>query len=1431
MLFQIIAMDLRIDSVYSLNFPKKTKPSDKSRKQLTCNIISDTQSVHSTLPTVKHCTVCLERIDIGKRKHISYRRWMKTHRLCDNNCFKRRGETVVINNSGDDNNDEATVHVVFEKPQTRNTRKRELKQDLNTSTTEHSPKQSKSDDTSTTEPSPKRRKRDVIDEHLQKQKRTNELNKILIEKHVQSIKQKIKQEPGSKLFMQGSSQKSHQVAEPVHKPIVNIKKEPASNNESFEEICQVLANAPKEQRESYLEKLKSIIHKDDTVHKDVHHTPQIAVNTGQHENPKAIRPSPETVTSTDSKTLATFQMVMIDGKPYILPSTSVDILKNGNTGLKKLTGNTQLKTGQPCGNLSNNKQTSNDALNGNPMLNSVKLPTRLPASFTSGSVNQSTIGSVFNPMLITDSAKPPTELPAIKPPTELPTIKPPTEMPTSMSSGSVNQSTIGSVLNPISSNLAPSGSLNLSLTALLNMTKNTNKTNILTGNVATNVNQKKEIHGHLVTHPDGKQYFVPLVGGQTFPSKPTLQLEPVNPGNNNPLGFKICKDTPHPNTSSSVPLPAVSSHSHTSNVFAQPVQGSAVKVQGTTVSTASLLPESVNRLNQQPTPTLLPQTIVFSKSSDSSLSNTNNMGATTLINSQSNPTQGNFVQFQSSPSTTISPMVAAPQMQQCTVNATSSTTNVPGQLVLPLLVNGTVQNIVLNASADGSFQLPEVNKPVTINSNKPVPSSQTAIPITSVNTGQILNNGVQSLPAQNINPLPNQVKPVQLGGLNNQILLTQYPQSQALNTGQVVNMNILPGQIQNNNAIAGQMFNQALQPGQVIAGNLPTILTPILQPGQLFPTPLQTVTIDAQGNQTRNVQPGQLKAEHIPAKTNQIGNFQSQQKTSSQIVASTITPERLQGVSNQTIKNNLPIQLNVSGQTNPVIHVPGNEMIVIQDGRIIKVQQANPVQVKSSASDTKQNVQSSVSQTKQNITQPIVSQPLFSIQQQFITQVAPSSLLQKQGLNFQSAQHNPVFQNQIPKPLIGNLFNGSTNQTSQGHFVSDNTGVKNVLPVPVLPVPSSQFTSFKNETLSITSQNSSIYDNVNKQVSNSQQSKANTSFQNGGRYFRLSVPPSNSTMPSTRKRAYSPTDLCKNITKSKDFKNQMEQNVTDDRLRKDGIQLDHPVPMLLKTSTGQVLPFSAVKPNYVQKQENVGNLVTSLLTTRCTDTLSPSVNISWNSANNQPLINVASGIIPDDVGLDSEPQDSHRSIDSNLVNSQCNRKTNVISKLIPAQGYSKTPPEQQLKQNIIDTHPLLQKSLQAICPNVPDGSEQTKRNKRKPQVVVRIDRDIIDVDDETSRSPDKDYSMFMVPIASTGSSSTSIVETGLRIPSAMLQELQTKKQISMEATVQKLKLNKLSTSTTLTLNKLSTPSTLTLNKLSTPSTLTLNKLSTPSTLT
>jgi hypothetical protein len=68
--------------------------------------------------------------------------------------------------------------------------------------------------------------------------------------------------------------------------------------------------------------------------------------------------------------------------------------------------------------------------------------------------------------------------------------------------------------------------------------------------------------------------------------------------------------------------------------------------------------------------------------------------------------------------------------------------------------------------------------------------------------------------------------------------------------------------------------------------------------------------------------------------------------------------------------------------------------------------------------------------------------------------------------------------------------------------------------------------------------------------------------------------------------------------------------------------------------------------------------------------------------------------------------------------------------------------------------------------------------------------------------------MFMVPIASTGSS-TSIVETGLRIPSSMLQELQTKKQISMEATVQKLKLNKLSTPTTLTLNKQSTPSTLT----------------------
>ena len=91
---------------------------------------------------------------------------MKTHRLCDNNCFKKRGETVVINKSGDDNNDEATVHVVFEKPQTRNTRKRELKQDLNTSTTEPSPRQRKSDDTSTTEPSPKKRKHDVIDEHF-----------------------------------------------------------------------------------------------------------------------------------------------------------------------------------------------------------------------------------------------------------------------------------------------------------------------------------------------------------------------------------------------------------------------------------------------------------------------------------------------------------------------------------------------------------------------------------------------------------------------------------------------------------------------------------------------------------------------------------------------------------------------------------------------------------------------------------------------------------------------------------------------------------------------------------------------------------------------------------------------------------------------------------------------------------------------------------------------------------------------------------------------------------------------------------------------------------------------------------------------------------------------------------------------------------------
>jgi hypothetical protein len=49
--------------------------------------------------------------------------------------------------------------------------------------------------------------------------------------------------------------------------------------------------------------------------------------------------------------------------------------------------------------------------------------------------------------------------------------------------------------------------------------------------------------------------------------------------------------------------------------------------------------------------------------------------------------------------------------------------------------------------------------------------------------------------------------------------------------------------------------------------------------------------------------------------------------------------------------------------------------------------------------------------------------------------------------------------------------------------------------------------SFKNDTRSIISQNPVVLDNSNRQVSNSQQSKANASFQNDGRCFRLSVPP------------------------------------------------------------------------------------------------------------------------------------------------------------------------------------------------------------------------------------------------------------------------------------------------------------------------------------
>lgn len=1203
-------MDIRIASVFSLSFQDPTND-EFNKKRKRC--VAKQPKVHEML-TDKYCSVSLLRIDLGNRKHVSYRKWMKSHNIhCTKHCAKKSNKYTT------ESSQEANEHA--DQSLQRKTRNSKQIENDNDSFREPQSKRLKRQNTSTHEEShliveenqrptelknKYNRHSEGVKSHAHKQAMTDTMLETIRDKlkkeqidampkelFIERVRDQIKKEPTDTATEESIPTVAVEMAKE------RSEKESISPKRSFDEMCKLIAEAPKEERATYIEKLKTILHLEEQTYRD-----QIKVNDSPGKqscqskvdtSPAVLRPNKET------KTLATLQLVHIGGTSYVVPTSTpaTDTQTKGTNNKRKI----------------DNSESSNHCVNVQNSPNMIR----------------------NSQMLAVKDNKAPVELPAI--------------ISNSFSGNDVSTTSLSQVSNvgqASSTNISTSSNNRSSLQKSPLSTASSPKEPV--SGTSTNV---KEMQGYLISHPDGKKYFVPLMPGETFQNKPSIKGGLA--GSNNAV------DVNHKSMTSSA-----MKDQNIQNIAQIAAQTQNCNNQTSkSLTQQSPLPQMVIQMNQLHPTSSVSQHIGQTAATNSVISKLN-----TVPVMPSHPTlHGPRFRFHSNSCSGNSSNAATTTIQ----NNISSVNSLP-RIALPVLINGTTQNILFNVLPDGKLTLVNQNECATIGGKNNFTQSQQEINVISGTSGTVpcFNTSIQPVQLQhNTGLLNNQVPqticivnnadsanicnvknqaPLNISvasshsthsttqpnsiGLGNVHILNiggiNYPimqnGNQLISAGNIQNLNTLAAYIPNNNFILGQVGNALIQPINVV--------TPALQ------SSFNTLDL------ARQMLSSSLDA--VQCKTNSTGSVQVQE--------------------NKTIQ-----QLNTS--------LPCSQTLSLMMQNVL--------------SDLGKEIQSKPKENVHDQSGP----PLLPRQSTTQQYSAKSKLIRTAGItNIPQSDSRAT----LIEPLGSQVIITNDKVASVGpKRTNGNSSV--TVGIPITTIDSSSLAKLSNDL-----------------------------------------------------RVYSPTDLMKNVIVSKDYCTTISENVSGTKIS--------PIPMHLKTSSGNVVPCSAVKPSYDKNHVDDGKPKTSLLNNKV----------------------VCSGIqkplqVSSIYKLHSDSQ--------------------IGTTLIPAQGYSKTTVTTLASQNIPDSHPLLKMSLQnkgtidgsSGNPISDIGNEQSKRNKRKPQVVLHIDKDNNDKTSDTSASPDN--SMIIAPSVSTSKNCnqrSSIIEIGLRIPDSMLAELE-KKQLSVETTIQKLKQSKLRT--------------------------------------
>ncbi|XP_063425171.1 protein PF3D7_1417600-like [Mytilus trossulus] len=1266
-------MNIRIDSVFSLN------TQDRHSSGSTSDCTKDIENFNSL--TEKYCAVNLEKIDLGTKKYVSYRKWMKNHKHCSSICFKKRGDkqceelNVIADNrrltrkrkhelNNTENNQNPHLHklcivkTMHDKTNFRTTEiynvgnlhgTGEVKNSKSSVRIYHDFFENATDNgnfaldsiipsTSLIKGNLKKRlrvrtpKRQYNDQKLDKN--DDSKNDISCRSTTNSGK-----------THDNTANNEPKIDDPLllHK---KIKKEPdiefetrtnveqvfqdlqnPVSEQSFRDICDKIAKTPKEKRASYIEKLRSILDES-----DINNTVENESTDVDRKSELQIHDDPKNVDSLNENKIVkscTKSTLEIDSTKTVAAFQMFNI--GGKQFVMQANADQNVESSE-----SQCQSKTIDALN----------------------VNASAPTSLYS---------------------------------------NVSQR------YPVNNN-------NITLVSLPSQ----NQTNII--NSAQS--KPKELHGHLITQSDGKQFFLPLLEGKTtVPSKPDTQIN---------LNIENPKTKTFQTGGSVISTPGMSGQLQVPNqsLLADVGKGKSGRIQ---TNVTNILPQFVNQLNRDLKSEVSQQVSSGSKQNILIPNAVNSQGTLQLTN-------------------TLNASQNAGNLSSLGNVNNFEPVNQP-KLLLPVNINGVQQNVLFDMLPDGRLQLSSAvdgqkntapgnnghNKVLGLFSNSNVGNQQQLFPLNQqVTTNQnvsinpnsnFVNHNIPIIQPQTSlhHALSNHIKTEK----QNVLISSSHGGNQSALNNPVhssLNQSFLVNQQQINNQ---GVFNSQTQP--IIIG-LNGGQLPIMQQG-ISQMPIINTAI----GQNPILNPG-LDISTILGQFSNLTNLQLGQNTQTQ-------------------------NLVVLGQlAQPTQSVPNMQTA------------PSPKQLPS-ASQLLLNIAShKIGQAKTTITGSTANPPIMSIFPQNISRMSNNNI-----------QMKTITDGQFVK--TGNVSNDSKTANIQhktGKTSSQHTSTQRPLrplavssagkeadskPVCSFQTPSTQFKSSQHQYSAHTMSN----------ASSAPSSACNWS----------SLQFDKTMVRDFKKEIKSPTTYAINVSKDTAMNVSQSNRMAEISTQNSKKELTRslPVPIFIRTSTGNIMPTSTVKPFIEQgnRPQNVAPVFTPSSSEKTIRTSSATQYII------QPMVQ---------------------------LNNHQNGNT-LVKTVIPAQGYAKSPalttrPRNsssasplvtQTVKDLAQTHPLLQKSLQSgNC----STSMDVKRSKRKPQVVVRVDPDAIDVDEETS-SPEKDYSMFNIRTCSVSTAVTAsitpridptIVERGLRIPDSMLEELRGKnianlQKKSVETAIQKLMLNKL----------------------------------------